>query len=215
VIAVGRATERRIDGNAQGQVDELAATLATTAGTSVERLTDRGAAAPARVARSLEAGVTGGLTRRMAVASGLLALIVGAAFAALLVSVADLRSSERLAWHSEQVLAAANQLERLVIDLETGQRGFVITHQERFLGPWQAARTAVPGQAVALQRLVAGNPVQQRRVQRITQAVTSYVRDYSVQLVAAARRDRHRRGRWRPPRRASSAWMRCGWSSTV
>jgi signal transduction histidine kinase len=189
VIAVGRATERRIDGNAQGQVDELAATLATTAGTSVERLTDRGAAAPARVARSLEAGVTGGLTRRMAVASGLLALIVGAAFAALLVSVADLRSSERLAWHSEQVLAAANQLERLVIDLETGQRGFVITHQERFLGPWQAARTAVPGQAVALQRLVAGNPVQQRRVQRITQAVTSYVRDYSVQLVAAARRD--------------------------
>ncbi|HEV8647971.1 MAG TPA: GAF domain-containing protein [Actinomycetes bacterium] len=40
-----------------------------------------------------------------------------------------------------------------------------------------------------LQRLVAGNPVQQRRAGRITQAATSYLRDYSVPLVAAARRD--------------------------
>jgi CHASE3 domain sensor protein len=79
--------------------------------------------------------VSGGLTRRMAVASGLLALIVGAAFAVLLVSVADLHSAERLARHSEEVLAAANQLERLVIDLETGQRGFVLTGQQRFLQP--------------------------------------------------------------------------------
>src|SRR6266498_2769475 len=98
-------------------------------------------------------------------------VVVGVAFAVLLVPV------------------AANQLERLVIDLETGQRGFVITGQERFLGPWRAARVAVPGQASTLARLVAGNPVQQRRAQRISRAILSYVRDYSVLLVAAARRD--------------------------
>src|SRR6266498_3653979 len=94
-----------------------------------------------------------------------------------------------LARHSQEVLVAANQLERLVIDLETGQRGFVITGQERFLGPWRAAQIAVPGQASTLARLVAGNPVQQRRAQRISRAILSYVRDYSVLLVAAARRD--------------------------
>jgi hypothetical protein len=99
----------------------------------------------------------------LAVGSSLLLLLVGAAFAVLLVSVADLRTSTRLARHSEEVLAAANQLERLVIDLETGQRGLVITRQERFLGPWRAAQIAVPGQASTLQRLVAGNPVQERR----------------------------------------------------
>ncbi len=131
----------------------------------------------------------GGLTRRMVVGSSLLLLLVGAAFAVLLVSVADLRTSTRLARHSQEVLVAANQLERLVIDLETGQRGFVITGQERFLGPWRAARVAVPGQASTLARLVAGNPVQQRRAQRISRAILSYVRDYSVLLVAAARRD--------------------------
>src|SRR6266540_3547643 len=80
-------------------------------------------------------------------------------------------------------------LERLAIDLETGQRGFVITGQERFLGPWRAARVAVPGQASTLARLVAGNPAQQRRAQRLRRAVRSYVEDYSVGLVAAARRD--------------------------
>jgi CHASE3 domain sensor protein len=104
--------------------------------------------------------VRGGLTRRTAIGSSLLMLLVGAASAVLLVSVADLRTSTRLARHSEEVLVAANQLERLVIDLETGQRGFVITGQERFLGPWRAAQIAVPGQASTLQRLVAGNPVQ-------------------------------------------------------
>jgi CHASE3 domain sensor protein len=99
--------------------------------------------------------VSGGLTRRMVVASGLLALVVSAAFAVLLVSVQDLRTSQRLALHSEEVLAAANQLERLVIDVETGQRGFVITGQERFLDPWRDAQRALPGASRRLEQLTA------------------------------------------------------------
>jgi CHASE3 domain sensor protein len=133
--------------------------------------------------------VRGGLTRRMVVASGLLALVIGAAFAVLLSSVADLRGSQHRARQSEEVLVVANRLERLVIDLETGQRGFVITGQERFLQPWCDARIAVPEQAATLERLVAGNPEQQARAQRIAQATTSYLRDYSVPLVEAAQRD--------------------------
>jgi hypothetical protein len=135
-----------------------------------------------------EAQVTGGLSRRMAVASGLLALTVGTAFAVLLVSVADLRTAARLARHSEEVLAAANQLERLVIDLETGQRGFVFTAQEQqFLQPWRDAQVALPGAARTLERLTVVAE-QHRRAQRITQAATSYLQDYSVPLVAAAPR---------------------------
>ena len=76
-----------------------------------------------------ELAVRGGLTRRMVVASGLLALVIATAFAVLLSSVADLRTSERRARQSEEVLVVANRLERLVVDLETGQRGFVITGQ--------------------------------------------------------------------------------------
>jgi signal transduction histidine kinase len=125
----------------------------------------------------------------MLIASGLLALLVGAAFAVLLSSVADLRALERRARRSEEVLVEANRMERLVVDLESGQRGFVITGRDRFLDPWRAAQAAIPQEAATLERLVADNPEQQQRARRIAQSTRSYLRDYSVPLIATARRD--------------------------
>jgi signal transduction histidine kinase len=131
----------------------------------------------------------GGLTRRTIVASGLLALVVGAAFAVLLLSIIDLRGAERRALGSQEVLVVANGLERRIVDLETSERGFVISGQDAFLGPWTEAQAAIPTQAATLERLVAGNPEQVARAQRIAQSGMSYIRDYSIPLVAAARRD--------------------------
>jgi signal transduction histidine kinase len=125
----------------------------------------------------------------MLIASGLLALLIGAAFAVLLSSVADLRALERRARQSEEVLEVANLLERQVVDLETGQRGFVITGDDRFLDPWRHAQTAFPGEAATLERLVGSDPEQQARARRIVEAARSYLRDYSIPLVATARRD--------------------------
>jgi signal transduction histidine kinase len=124
----------------------------------------------------------------MVVASGLLALLVGAAFLVLFFSIQDLRDAARDSRHSQEVLAAANGLERLVVDLETGERGFLITREERFLEPWTAARTAFPKASRDLNRLAAVT-AQDRRARQITEAVASYIRDYSVPLVAAARRN--------------------------
>lgn len=138
---------------------------------------------------ALELSVRGGLTRRMLVASGLLALIIATAFAVLLSSVADLSASQGRARRAEDVLIVANRLERLVVDLESGQRGFVITGQRRFLQPWSDAQAAFPGQAKNLQQLVADNPQQQARAQQITQRINSYLLDYSIPLVAAAEQD--------------------------
>jgi signal transduction histidine kinase len=116
-------------------------------------------------------------------------LLVGLGFTVLLLSVLDLRKSERLARHSEAILTSANQVERLVVDLETGQRGFVITGQERFLAPWQAARSALPAQTAALEQLVANNPAQLNRAEQISRDAASYIRDYSVPSINAARND--------------------------
>ena len=124
----------------------------------------------------------------MVVASSLLAIVVVAAFAVLLVSIADLRETDRSARHSEEVLSAANRLERLVIDIETGQRGFVITEEDGFLEPWNSARARFPTDARSLERLVADNPAQEARASRIRQEGTSYLRDYSIPLVNAVRR---------------------------
>jgi signal transduction histidine kinase len=129
----------------------------------------------------------GGLTLRTVLASGVLAVVVGAVFTVLLVAIVDQRESRNQALHSRAELAAADDLLKLLIDLETGQRGFVITRKERFLEPWRAARTILPVRARRLARF-ADDPEQARRARGIARATMSYIRDYSVPLVKAARR---------------------------
>jgi signal transduction histidine kinase len=131
--------------------------------------------------------VSGGLTRRVVVACGLLLVIVAAGFAVLIVAIDAMRDSARQAEHSQAELTAAGALERHVVDLEAGERGFVITGRERFLAPWNAARRAIPGQSERLVRLT-DSTEQRRRARGIARAVASYLRDYSIPLVKAARR---------------------------
>ncbi|MFI7636748.1 CHASE3 domain-containing protein [Nonomuraea sp. NPDC049400] len=133
--------------------------------------------------------VSRGLTVRAVAAGAVLALIVGGAFAVLLASIANLRDVRLREQRSASVLTMANRLERLIIDMEAGQRGFALTDQEAFLQPWREAIAAFPGQASALERLVADTPAQRARARTITAAGTSYINDYSVPLVEAIRRD--------------------------
>jgi signal transduction histidine kinase len=129
-----------------------------------------------------------GLTGRTIVVSGLLALIIGAAFAVLVRAIGEERDSAALATQSQRVLVAANTLERLVLDLETGQRGFLVSGDERFLEPWHAARAAIP-EAIRHLNELAAVPAQDRRAREIGALVDSYTRNYSIPLVNAARRD--------------------------
>jgi signal transduction histidine kinase/CHASE3 domain sensor protein len=124
----------------------------------------------------------------MLFASGLLMLILGATFAVLLVAIDDLRAAARATQASEEVLATANELERLVIDLETGVRGFVLTREQPFLEPWETARRTLPARAAALERQSAGTPEQQRRARQLALAANAYVEQYAAPLVQAVRR---------------------------
>jgi CHASE3 domain sensor protein len=97
------------------------------------------------------------------------------------------RDWERQVAGSLQKLALINELERLVIDLETGVRGFVITREERFLEPWQQARVAFPDQAEELIGLT-DDPVRDPLARQISADVESHIEDYASPLVHAARR---------------------------
>jgi signal transduction histidine kinase/CHASE3 domain sensor protein len=125
----------------------------------------------------------------MVVASGLLALIVGGAFAAVLLTISDLRGTTELRRQTREALVAADTLEKNIIDLETGLRGFIITRDESFLEPSNDARAALPDSARALERFTAGEPVQLARVRRIVRAMNAYIRQYALPLVAAVRRN--------------------------
>jgi signal transduction histidine kinase len=131
----------------------------------------------------------GGLAPRLVAASALLAVVVATAFVVMLSATTQLRSLQTQTQHSEEALGVANELERFVVDLESGQRGFVITGEDDLLQPWRNARAAIPSQISELDRLIADNPDQHAAATRIAAAIDSYLRDYSDPLVALARRD--------------------------
>jgi signal transduction histidine kinase len=131
-----------------------------------------------------------GLSGRNIIASALLAVIIGATFAVLLSSVTQLRGLEQRAKQSEDVLVATNRLEGVIVDMEDGQRGFLLTGSDEFLQPWERGRAEFPQQATALEGLVAGSAKQHALAVAITTAGNSYLNDYSIPLVAAAQRNR-------------------------
>ena len=130
-----------------------------------------------------------GLTGRMVVASGLLAIVVGGAFAAVLLTIDDLQGTTDLRRQTREAIIAADALEQNIIDLETGLRGFVITGDATFLQPSNDARASLPDSTGNLERLAADEPAQLARVRGISRAVDAYVRQYALPLVAAVRRD--------------------------
>jgi signal transduction histidine kinase len=86
------------------------------------------------------------LTRQFTVAGIVFGLIQAAIFALLISAV---RSADHANQRTNGVLAATqsiSNLEKSLIDAETGMRGFVITGNEVFLQPTEAARAAIPGQ---------------------------------------------------------------------
>jgi signal transduction histidine kinase/DNA-binding response OmpR family regulator len=129
------------------------------------------------------------LGKRLLVASSVLAVLVALIFATMLIAITDLRDSTRSARQSQQKIAAANALQALVLNLETSERGYVLAHEEPFLGPWKRAIAAFPGEAAALESLPAGTSETQRTERAIVASIRTYIREYAIPLVVTARND--------------------------
>ena len=141
----------------------------------------------------------GSLTRRMVIASALLTLLTSAAFAVLLLAIRDQRSSAQLDRHSQEVLVAAARVERLLVDIETGTRGYLLTGDDRFLQPAHAGEAdfaQASSELVDLTKIADQNEAPGRltsiHVSGTARAIKikgeSYIRDYFRPLIAAAER---------------------------
>jgi PAS domain S-box-containing protein len=94
------------------------------------------------------------------------ALVVGlASYGALRGSVT---SAQRVA-HSLEVIETLQQLLSTVKDAETGQRGFVLTGEDRYLEPYTRAGAALEAEMAAARSLLAAEPEQLRLLQSLTQ----------------------------------------------
>jgi signal transduction histidine kinase len=127
------------------------------------------------------------LARRMTLAAAAVAVLVGGAFVALLLAISAQRSATAEEAHSKDVTAATLRLEKLVVDLETGIRGWTLTVDRRFLQPYTAARKELPARLAALQGLVADDPPARARTNDLKKEINAYVEEYAANVVEIVR----------------------------
>ncbi|MCW2644195.1 MAG: Histidine kinase [Pseudonocardiales bacterium] len=123
----------------------------------------------------------------MLLASLLVAVVIAASFTVLIERINVMSRSIQAASDSEQILAIERQLERLVLQVETGERGYLLTGDNSYLAPWQAAQASIPQLSVRLEQL-ARLPLPAQYSRSAVNATTAYINDYSIPLVADARR---------------------------
>ncbi len=103
------------------------------------------------------------LQTRLVAASAVLAILVAAAFVILILALSTLREATRQEVQSRDVTVQALTLQKLVLDVETGLRGFVINGRESALAPYKAARKELPGRLNRFEHLMVDDPAQERR----------------------------------------------------
>jgi signal transduction histidine kinase len=123
----------------------------------------------------------------MMLASLVLAAVVAGAFVVILLAVTTLREATNREARAKDVTARTLALEKLVLDLENGLRGLVLTGENRFLEPFTDARAQLPERLAAFARLGAPDSVQRGRAQLIAERINEYVLDYALPLVEIAR----------------------------
>ena len=128
-----------------------------------------------------------GLTARVLIVSGVITLILGAAFVLLIVAVSGQRDAGQLALRSQEAITAGSELQKSTINLENGLAKFVASGKERSLEPWRAALRAYPEQVKKLVSLVSDEPAQQAQVRQISTDIDDYVNLWGKPLLALAR----------------------------
>ncbi len=124
-----------------------------------------------------------GLTGRILVGGVLLAGFFLAQVVITYDSFRTIRQATHEERHAEQSITAALRVEKLVLDLQTGARGYAITGQRRFLQPWTSARKVLPRRGEQLETF--GTPSFERALDRELDAAVARS-DSLVRLAAVS-----------------------------
>ncbi len=129
------------------------------------------------------------LRARISILVALGALFVAAGVALLLINTVGLRNSADSAISADAYLLRASDVERLVVDVETGLRGYLLTGHTLFLEPLRAAQAQMPAATSALRRAAAENTTDRAAPDALIARVDAYMTDYVQPLLARASRD--------------------------
>ena len=125
----------------------------------------------------------------MLFATATLAVLVAAVFVVLIVTLVQVRKQQNVRGDADRRIAAANDVERHVLDLETDARRFAVTRRGVYLGSLVKATAAMKEQSRRLVRLSRGDATRLGRARRLEAGVRHYAATWAALVVEAAARN--------------------------
>jgi signal transduction histidine kinase len=91
---------------------------------------------------------------------------------------------------SQTVVRSSAALQRNIIDMETGMRGFLLTGNEEFLKPYQEAARQIPALLDELENMVRSEKTQKAMIQQIRKTHTRWYTTFAERLIEQKRNSR-------------------------
>jgi len=120
----------------------------------------------------------------MLIASVALAAIVVGVFIATILAVSAARTATKQEARSKNLSVQALRLEKLVLDVENGVRGYAFTRDKRFLRPYNAAVRSMPSERRNFRALAQDQPLQARRAKHIDDLIGYYVDTFAIPVLS-------------------------------
>jgi len=125
--------------------------------------------------------------RRILARNIIFPLVFGLINAAIfIVLILYLLSALRWVEHTESVIGKSNEVTSLMVDMQAGMRGFMITSDDAFLTPYRTARPQITAELALLREKVVDNQVQVDRLARIESMHAQWL-DYTETAIALRR----------------------------
>ncbi|HIG42856.1 MAG TPA: PAS domain S-box protein [Gammaproteobacteria bacterium] len=90
-------------------------------------------------------------------------------------SINNLVETSKWVSHTHHVMENGKSLEKYLVDMETGERGFLITGKEGFLEPYTRGKANFESLMVETKQLVSDNPTQVTRLEKIQEQVKEWI----------------------------------------
>jgi len=99
----------------------------------------------------------------------------------------DILENSQWVSDSQEVVRSSSALQRNIIDMETGMRGFLLTGNEVFLEPYRVAASQLPPLFKEQAKRVQHSPVQKAQLQQIQFTHNRWINNFAEPLIAQKR----------------------------
>ncbi|CAI6054925.1 CHASE3 domain-containing protein [Cohnella sp. JJ-181] len=115
-------------------------------------------------------------------------ICLGIAIGALSMRIASLQEEiEFISAHDIQVHETVNQIQKDLLDMETGMRGFIISGDESYLDPYNTGRARWEADLNKLKSLIIDNQAQLRNADSIKEGLTDWITNASENAISYKR----------------------------